>query len=150
MNRRSVLVSITLVLATPIAAVRAQGTTEDRAAIRHVIGEYRTAVDRIDMAAMRAIHPPDALIVDAGVVSLDRDAFLKALQIDLGGGSRGFTFTAMEIVDIRFTGPTSAVALVNWDASTPRTSVIRGIWLVVLGKHKADWLIDAWHSTSRK
>jgi ketosteroid isomerase-like protein len=144
--RLAILVAVFSIASTGV--VRAQSTAEDKAAIRKVLAEYRAAINPLDTIRLRTIHSPDVIVVDGGVLSRGRDAFLKALQADLGGNGKDWRFTSMEIAEIRFSSATTAIALTTWEGGIPGRAAQKGIWLAMLGKHGSGWWLEAWSSAA--
>jgi ketosteroid isomerase-like protein len=144
--RLAILVAVFSLTSTGVA--RAQSAATDEAAIRKVLAEYRAAINPLDTIRLRAIHSPDVIVVDGGVLSRGRDAFLKALQADLGGNGSGWRFTSMDVAEVRFPSATTAIALATWEGGIPGRPVQKGIWLVVLGKHGSGWWLEAWSSAA--
>ena len=130
----------------PITAA-AQVPTSDAAAVRQLLAEFRGAFDRADAAAYERIHAANTLVVDLGIVSHDRAALVKNFRADLAGPDfKGFKFTRFDITNLRFPTPSTAIVTVPWEASLPNQPTMKGVALLVAGKHGRTWLLDAWHS----
>jgi len=146
MNRLALVA--TILLASPSAAAWGQGSPRDEAAVRQVLEDYRAANYPLDTAKLNAIHSPTVFAVDGGVASRDRQSLVKSLHGQLTGSGKGFRFTALDIGEIRFPSATTAIALATWEGELPGRPPLKGIWLVVLGKHGSRWLLDAWSSAT--
>jgi uncharacterized protein (TIGR02246 family) len=126
-----------------------QANSADEQAIRRVLAHFRAAFDEADVTKYRALHAPSALVVDLGVVSTSRDELAGHFKADLTGAYKGFRFTAFDMSTVRVLNATTAMASGTWEATVPGQPPLKGIVLMVLGKHGSNWLVEGWHSALR-
>jgi len=140
--------TLVLLLALPAAAVLAQGTDGEEAAIRAVGEKWKQAWDAGDMAAVAALYAADADYVDVyGRRAVGRPATQKALGELVAGPYHG-SHLELETVSTRFITPTLVIADSRWEltdvpATKGETPPTKGLSTVVFVKQGLDWKIVA-------
>jgi len=134
--------------ALPGATRALRESPDDEAAVRKLVTDFSAAFDRSDAVKYKALHAANVVVVDLGVVSRNRDELVNHFVEDLGGAYKGFRIVSFKVEIFRFLNATTAVLTVPWEFSLPGQPNVKGIALMVAGKHGSQWLLDAWQSAA--
>lgn len=136
-------------------AAAAQGTatqSTDEAAVRSVLSQYKSAIERLDATGTEQLFTPDSAIFETGGVE---GSYVNYLAKHLGpelGHFKSFKFSDYK-VDIRFEGPVAlATETYNYRIEPKEGEVAerRGVATSVLKKVGGRWKILSMHNSARK
>ena len=141
-----------MLAAQPLAAQGGAVRTTDSAAVRLVLSQYKSAVERLDAKGTERLFTGDSQVFENGGVEGSYANYLaKHLGPELGH-FKSFKFSDYK-VDVRFEG---AVALTtetyNYRIETEKGEIVerRGVATSVLKKVGRQWKILSTHGSSRK
>lgn len=136
-------------------ATAAQATSaplSDEAAVRAVLSQYHSAIERLDATGTEKLFVPDSAIFETGG---SEGTYANYLSHHLGpelGEFKSFNFSNYK-VDVRFEGPVAlATETYNYRIET-KTGVIAeriGVTTSVLKKVDGQWKILVSHNSGRK
>jgi uncharacterized protein (TIGR02246 family) len=145
--------SFAVPLAAQIPAAQAKSPRQaDAAAVRAVLAQYKSAIERLDATGTERLFTADSTIFETGGVEGN---YANYLAHHLGPELkefRAFKFSDYKI-DVRFEGPL-ALATESYtyriDPKTGEPAVRRGVATSVLKKVSGRWKILSMHNSARK
>ena len=138
--------------AEPLAAQSGPARTADSAAVRAVLSQYKSAVERLDAKGTERLFTGDSQVFENGGVE---GSYVNYLAKHLGpelGHFKSFKFTDYK-VDVRFEGPVALTTeTYNYRIETEKGEIVerRGVATSVLKKVGRGWRIVSTHGSSRK
>ena len=150
---KTMLIFATAMLATqPLAAQSGAARAADSAAVRSVLSQYKSAVERLDAKGTERLFTGDSQVYENGGVEGSYANYLaKHLGPELGH-FKSFKFSDYK-VDVRFEGPVALTTeTYNYRIETEKGEIVerRGVATSVLKKVGRDWKILSTHGSSRK
>ena len=150
---KTMLIFATAMLATqPLAAQSGAARAADSAAVRSVLSQYKSAVERLDAKGTERLFTGDSQVYENGGVEGSYTNYLaKHLGPELGH-FKSFKFSDYK-VDVRFEGPVALTTeTYNYRIETEKGEIVerRGVATSVLKKVGRDWKILSTHGSSRK
>ncbi|MBA3577120.1 MAG: nuclear transport factor 2 family protein [Sphingomonas sp.] len=148
----AMMAAATLV-AQPLAA---QGTTAinaEEAAVRSVLTQYKSAIERLDATGTERLFTADSTIFETGGVEGSYSNYLaKHLGPELGH-FKSFKFSDYK-VDVHLLGPAAAHAIETYKyrIETKSGEVVErlGVATSVLEKENGQWKVAMMHNSGRK
>lgn len=146
------VIAATLLVAQPLAAKVAPAVNADEAAVRAVLADYKSAIERLDATGTERLFTADSTIFETGGVE---GSYTNYLARHLGpelGHFKSFKFSDYK-VDIRFEGPVAlATETYNYRIEPKKGEVAlrRGVATSVLKKIDGQWKILSMHNSARK
>ena len=138
--------------AQPLAAQSPPALNSEEAAVRSVLTQYKSAIERLDATGTERLFTPDSTIFETGGVEGNYTNYLaKHLGPELGH-FKSFKFSDYK-VDIRFEGPVAlATETYNYRIEPKEGAVAqrRGVATSVLKKVGGQWKILSMHNSARK
>ncbi len=124
----------------------------DEAAVRAVLSQYKSAIERLDATGTEALFTADSTVFETGGVEGSYTNYLaKHLGPELGH-FKSFKFSDYK-VDVRFEGPVAlATETYNYRIEPKKGEVAqrRGVATSVLKKVGGQWKILSMHNSARK
>ena len=125
--------------------------SSDAAAVRSVLAQYKSAIERLDATGTEKLFAADSTVFETGGVEGSYSNYLaKHLGPELGH-FKSFKFSDYK-VDVRFEGPI-ALATETYNYSIePKTGAVakrRGVATSVLKKVNGQWKILTMHNSAR-
>lgn len=150
---KTMLIFATAMLAAqPLAAQSGAARAADSAAVRALLSQYKSAVERLDAKGTERLFTGDSQVFENGGVEGSYANYLaKHLGPELGH-FKSFKFSDYKI-DIRFEGPVALTTeTYNYRIETEKGEIVerRGVATSVLKKVGRDWKILSTHGSSRK
>lgn len=150
---KTMLIFATAMLAAqPLAAQSGAVRAADSAAVRALLSQYKSAVERLDAKGTERLFTGDSQVFENGGVEGSYANYLaKHLGPELGH-FKSFKFSDYKI-DIRFEGPVALTTeTYNYRIETEKGEIVerRGVATSVLKKVGRDWKILSTHGSSRK
>ncbi len=150
---KTMLMIAAAVLATqPLAAQGSAVRTTDSAAVRLVLSQYKSAIERLDARGTERLFTGDSQVFENGGVEGSYANYLaKHLGPELGH-FKSFKFSDYK-VDVRFEGPVALTTeTYNYRIETQKGEIVerRGVATSVLKKVGRHWKILSTHGSSRK
>ena len=146
------MIAAAMLAAQPLAAQSGAARSADSAAVRTVLSQYKTAVERLDAKGTERLFTGDSQIFENGGVEGSYANYLaKHLGPELGH-FKSFKFSDYK-VDVRFEGPVALTTeTYNYRIETEKGEIVerRGVATSVLKKVGRDWKILSTHGSSRK
>ncbi len=141
-----------LFAAQPLAAQSGPARAADSAAVRTVLSQYKSAVERLDAKGTERLFTGDSQVFENGGVEGSYANYLaKHLGPELGH-FKSFKFSDYK-VDVRFEGPVALTTeTYNYRIETEKGEIVerRGVATSVLKKVGRDWRIISMHNSGRK
>ena len=138
--------------AQPLAAQSGAARAADSAAVRTVLSQYKSAVERLDAKGTKTLFTNDSQVYENGGVEGSYANYLaKHLGPELGH-FKSFKFSDYK-VEVRFEGPVAlATETYNYRIETEKGEIVerRGVATSVLKKVGRQWRILSTHGSSRK
>ena len=138
--------------AQPLAAQSGPARAADSAAVRTVLSQYKSAVERLDAKGTERLFTGDSQVFENGGVEGSYANYLaKHLGPELDH-FKSFKFSDYKI-DVRFEGPVALTTeTYNYRIETEKGEIVerRGVATSVLKKVGRDWKILSTHGSSRK
>ena len=142
----------TMFVAQPLAAQSGPARAADAAAVRTVLSNYKSAVERLDAKGTERLFTGDSQIFENGGVEGSYANYLaKHLGPELGH-FKSFKFSDYK-VEVRFEGPVALTTeTYNYRIETGKGEIVerRGVATSVLKKVGRNWKILSSHGSSRK
>ncbi len=136
----------------PLAAQGSAARTADAAAVRSVLSQYKSAIERLDAKGTTTLFAGDSQVFENGGVEGSYANYLaKHLGPELGH-FKSFKFSDYKI-DVRFEGPVALTTeTYNYRIETGKGEIVerRGVATSVLKKVGRHWKILSTHGSSRK
>ena len=152
MMRMIHLVAAATLVAQPLAAQEATAVNADETAIKAVLTQYKSAIERLDAAGTERLFTPDSTIFETGGVEGSYSNYLaKHLGPELGH-FKSFKFSDYK-VDVRFEGPVALATETYTYRIEPKEGEVaqrRGVATSVLKKIGGQWKILSMHNSARK
>ena len=150
---KPILMIAAAMLATqPLAAQGTTGRPADTAAVRQVLLQYKSAIERLDATGTTALFTSDSQVFENGGVEGSYANYLaKHLGPELGH-FKSFKFSDYKI-DVRFEGPVALTTeTYTYRIETHKGEIVerRGVATSVLKKVGRQWKILSTHGSSRK
>lgn len=146
------ILAAAMFVAQPLAAQQSAGRNADSVAVRQVLSQYKSAIERLDAKGTQALFTSDSQVFENGGVEGSYANYLaKHLGPELGH-FKSFKFTDYK-VNVRFEGPVALTTeTYNYRIETEKGEVIerRGVATSVLKKVSRQWRILSTHGSSRK
>lgn len=136
--------------APPAAAIQASQT--DEAAVRAVLSQYKSAIERLDASGTERLFTADSAIFETGGVE---GSYVNYLAHHLGPELKefkSFSFSDYK-VDVRFEGPVAlATESYKYRIETKKGEIAErlGVATSVLKKVGGQWKIVSMHNSARK
>ena len=144
--------AVAIFAAQPLAAQSGAARAADSAAVRTVLSQYKSAVERLDAKGTERLFTGDSQIFENGGVEGSYANYLaKHLGPELGH-FKSFKFSDYKI-EVRFEGPVALTTeTYNYRIETEKGEIVerRGVATSVLKKVGRDWKILSTHGSSRK
>ena len=125
--------------------------TSDAAAVRAVLAQYKSAIERLDATGTEKLFAADSTVFETGGVEGSYTNYLgKHLGPELGH-FKSFKFSDYK-VDIRFEGPIALATETYNYRIEPKTGAVaqrRGVATSVLKKINGQWKILTMHNSAR-
>ena len=124
----------------------------EESAVRAVLSEYKSAIERLDATGTERLFTPDSAIFETGGVE---GSYSNYLSHHLGPELKefkSFGFSDYKI-DVRFEGPVAlATESYNYRIETKKGEIAerRGVATSVLKKVGGEWKIISMHNSGRK
>jgi len=138
--------------AQPVAAQSGPARAADSVAVRTVLSQYKSAVERLDAKGTERLFTGDSQVFENGGVEGSYANYLaKHLGPELGH-FKSFKFSDYK-VDVRFEGPVALTTeTYNYRIETEKGEIVerRGVATSVLKKVGRDWRIISMHNSGRK
>ncbi len=155
--RMVLMITAAALMAQPLAAKPAAtrpvtAKAAQAAAVRSVLAEYKSAIERLDATGTERLFTPDSAIFETGGVEGN---YLNYLAHHLGPelkAFKAFRFSDYK-VDVRFEGPVAlATESYNYRIETRKGEIAerRGVATSVLKKVGGRWMIISMHNSARK
>ncbi len=149
---RMMIFAAAMIAAQPLAAQSGPARAADSAAVRTVLSQYKSAVERLDAKGTERLFTGDSQVFENGGVEGSYANYLaKHLGPELGH-FKSFKFSDYK-VDVRFEGPVALTTeTYNYRIETEKGEIVerRGVATSVLKKVGRDWKILSTHGSSRK
>ena len=147
------MIAATMLAAQPLAAqASAARSSADPAAVRQLLSQYKSAIERLDAKETTALFTSDSQVFENGGVEGSYATYLaKHLGPELGH-FKSFKFSDYK-VDVRFEGPVAlATETYTYRIETQKGEIVerRGVATSVLKKVGGQWKILSTHGSSRK
>ncbi len=146
------MIAAVMLFAGPVAAQGITAINADEAAVRAVLTNYKSAIERLDATGTERLFTSDSTIFETGGVEGSYTNYLaKHLGPELGH-FKSFKFTDYK-VDVRFEGPVAlATETYNYRIEPKEGAVAqrRGVATSVLKKVGGQWKILSMHNSARK
>lgn len=146
------MIAATMLATQPLAAQGTTGRPSDTAAVRQVLLQYKSAIERLDATGTTALFTSDSQVFENGGVEGSYANYLaKHLGPELGH-FKSFKFSDYKI-DVRFEGPVALTTeTYTYRIETHKGEVVerRGVATSVLKKVGRQWKILSTHGSSRK
>lgn len=136
----------------PTAAAATQAPQTDEAAVRSVLSQYKSAIERLDATGTEQLFTPDSAIFETGGVE---GTYANYLAHHLGPELkefRSFRFSDYK-VDVRLEGPVAlATESYKYRIETKKGEVVErlGVATSVLKKENGQWKILSMHNSGRR
>jgi len=147
-----VIFAAAMFAAPPLAAQSGPARAADSAAVRTLLSQYKSAVERLDAKGTERLFTGDSQVFENGGVEGSYANYLaKHLGPELGH-FKSFKFSDYK-VDVRFEGPVALTTeTYNYRIETEKGEIVerRGVATSVLKKVGRDWKILSTHGSSRK
>ena len=146
------MIAATMLATQPLAAQGTTGRPSDTAAVRQVLLQYKSAIERLDATGTTALFTSDSQVFENGGVE---GSYANYLARHLGpelGHFKSFKFSDYKI-DVRFEGPVALTTeTYTYRIETHKGEVVerRGVATSVLKKVGRQWKILSTHGSSRK
>lgn len=146
------MIAATMLATQPLAAQGNAASTRDKAAVRAVLSEYKSAIERLDATGTERLFTPESAIFETGGVE---GSYRNYLAHHLGPelkAFKSFGFSDYK-VDVRFEGPIAlATESYNYRIETKKGEIAerRGVATSVLKKVGGQWKILSMHNSARK
>ena len=145
-------IAATMLAVQPLAAQGTSGRPTDTAAVRSVLSQYKSAIERLDANGTTTLFTGDSQVFENGGVEGRYSNYLaKHLGPELGH-FKSFKFSDYK-VDVRFEGPIALTTeTYNYRIETEKGEIVerRGVATSVLKKVGRQWKILSTHGSSRK
>lgn len=145
------LVAAATLVAQPLAAQGTTAVNAEEAAVRSVLTQYKSAIERLDATGTERLFTADSAIFETGGVEGSYANYLaKHLGPELGH-LKSFKFSDYR-VDVRFEGPVAlATESYNYRIETGKGEIAqrRGVASSVLKKVGGEWKILSMHNSAR-
>lgn len=146
------MIAATMLAAQPLAAQGTAARTSDTAAVRQILSQYKSAIERLDAKDTGTLFTSDSQVFENGGVEGSYANYLaKHLGPELGH-FKSFKFSDYK-VDVRFEGPVALTTeTYNYRIETQKGEIVerRGVATSVLKKVGRQWKILSTHGSSRK
>ena len=135
----------------PPVAKLGKTQTSDAAAVRSVLAQYNSAIERLDATGTEKLFTADSTVFETGGAE---GTFINYLAKHLGpelGHFKSFKFSDYK-VDVRFEGPVALATETYNYRIEPKTGAVaqrRGVATSVLKKVKGQWKILTMHNSAR-
>ncbi len=150
--RNIYLAAAAMLVAQPLAAQATTAVNAEEAAVRSVLTQYKSAIERLDATGTERLFTPDSTIFETGGVEGNYTNYLaKHLGPELNH-FKSFKFSDYK-VDIRFEGPVALATETYAYRIEPKTGEVaqrRGVATSVLKKIDGQWKILSMHNSARK
>ena len=146
------MIAAAMLAAQPLAAQSGAARVADSAAVRTVLSQYKSAIERLDAKGTERLFTGDSQVFENGGVE---GSYVNYLAKHLGpelGHFKSFKFSDYK-VDVRFEGPVALTTeTYNYRIETEKGEIVerRGVATSVLKKVGRDWKILSTHGSSRK
>ena len=146
------MIAATMLATQPLAAQGTTGRPSDTAAVRQVLLQYKSAIERLDATGTTALFTSDSQVFENGGVE---GSYANYLARHLGpelGHFKSFKFSDYKI-DVRFEGPVALTTeTYTYRIETHKGEIVerRGVATSVLKKVGRQWKILSTHGSSRK
>ena len=146
------MIAATMLATQPLAAQGSAGRNTDSAAVRSVLSQYKSAIERLDARGTATLFTGDSQVFENGGVE---GSYVNYLAKHLGpelGHFKSFKFSDYK-VDVRFEGPVAlATETYNYRIETAKGEIVerRGVATSGLKKVGRQWKILSTHGSSRK
>ncbi len=135
-----------------LAAQQSAGQLTESAAVRQVLSQYKSAIERLDATGTTTMFTGDSQVFENGGVEGSYANYLaKHLGPELDH-FKSFKFSDYK-VSVRFEGPVALTTeIYNYRIETEKGEVVerRGVATSILKKVGRDWKILSTHNSSRK
>lgn len=146
------MIAAAMLFAQQAAAQGTAAVNADEAAVRSVLSQYKSAIERLDATGTEQLFTPDSAIFETGGVEGSYANYLaKHLGPELGH-FKSFKFSDYK-VDVRFEGPVAlATETYNYRIEPKEGEVAerRGVATSVLKKVNGQWKIISMHNSARR
>ena len=146
------MIAAAMLFAQPVAAQSTAAVNPDEAAVRSVLTQYKSAIERLDATGTERLFTADSTIFETGGVEGSYTNYLaKHLGPELGH-FKSFKFSDYK-VDVRFEGPVAlATETYNYRIEPKEGEVAerRGVATSVLKKVNGQWKIISMHNSARR
>jgi len=145
-------IAAALLAAAPLAAQGSTARTADAEAVRSVLTQYKSAIERLDANGTTTLFTNDSQVFENGGVE---GSYANYLARHLGpelGHFKSFKFSDYK-VNVRFEGPVALTTeTYNYRIETEKGEIFerRGVATSVLKKVGRQWKILSTHGSSRK
>ena len=151
--RMITLIAAAALVAQPLAAQDTTAVNAEETAVRSVLTQYKTAIERLDATGTERLFTPDSAIFETGGVEGSYSNYLaKHLGPELGH-FKSFKFSDYK-VDVHLLGPAAAHAIETYKyrIETKSGEVVErlGVATSVLKKDNGRWAIVMMHNSGRK
>jgi ketosteroid isomerase-like protein len=148
----SMIAAATLV-AQPLAAQGTTAVNAEEAAVRSVLAQYKSAIERLDATGTDSLFTKNSTIFETGGVEGNYSNYLaKHLGPELGH-FKSFKFSDYK-VEVHLLGPTAAHAIETYkyriETKSGETVERLGVATSVLTKENGRWKIVMMHNSGRK
>ena len=146
------MIAAAMLAAQPLAAQGSAARAADSAAVRTLLSQYKSAVERLDAKGTERLFTGDSQVFENGGVE---GSYVNYLAKHLGpelGHFKSFKFSDYK-VDVRFEGPLALTTeTYNYRIETAKGEIVerRGVATSVLKKVGRQWKILSTHGSSRK
>lgn len=145
------MIAAAMLASQPLAAHGTAGRSTDSAAVRQLLSQYKSAIERLDARGTERLFTRDSQVFENGGVEGSYANYLaKHLGPELGH-FKSFKFSDYK-VDVRFEGPVAlATETYNYRIETQKGEIVerRGVATSVLKKVGRRWKILSTHGSSR-
>ena len=136
----------------PAPAAATQAPQTDEAAVRAVLSQYKSAIERLDASGTERLFTADSAIFETGGVE---GSYANYLAHHLGPELKEFKSFAFSDykVDVRLEGPVAlATESYKYRIETKKGEVVErlGVATSVLKKENGQWKILSMHNSGRK
>lgn len=140
-------------LAVPaLAAAQPAARAADAQAVKAVLSQYKTAIEKLDARGTERLFTPDAQIFETGGVEGSYANYLKRHLGPELAAFKAFKFSDYK-VDVRFEGPLALATETYLYRIEPKTGEVaerKGVATSVLKKVGGTWRIVTMHGSARK
>ena len=148
----TLLIAAAVLVAQPVVAHGKPAPSAEAAAVRSVLAQYKSAIERLDATGTERLFTADSTIFETGGVEGSYGNYLGHHLAPELKEFKSFTFSNYK-VDVRFEGPVAlATESYTYRIETKKGEVAErlGVATSVFRKVKGSWKILSMHNSARR